>query len=250
MATPAAPAPKPASRSAGDIVLIVVGAILAIISIVPLVGGAALVVIHATQRDDGFYSSRAETLATPTAALVSDGLDVGTDGPDWLFEEGRLGTIRLTATGTSTRPVFIGIAREADVDDYLRGVAHDLVADFDVDPFSVTYERRPGTADARPPGTQGFWAVSSSGVGERTVTWPVEEGTWTAVAMNADGSPGIRTDVSVAAKVGYLLWVGVGLLVLGGLIAALGAILIVLGVRRPRAPPAPPSPEAAAPVSP
>jgi hypothetical protein len=55
--------------------------------------------------------------------------------------------------------------------------------------------------------------------------------------MNADGTRDVRTRVSVAAKVPLLLWLGIGLLSGGGVLAAAGGALIFFGTRqRPRTP--------------
>jgi hypothetical protein len=222
----------------GRIVLIVLGALLVLLALAPLGGGGVLVAAHATQRDaDGYYASGGKPLSTPTYALASDRLDISTGGPDWLFREGRLGTVRITATGTDARPVFVGIAREWQLAAYLNGVAHDEVTDFDLDPFSVNYAREPGTATPAQPGAQSFWAEASSGTGPQTVAWPADEGSWAAVVMNADGTRDVRTRVSVAAKVPLLLWLGIGLLSGGGVLAAAGGALIFFGTRqRPRTP--------------
>ncbi len=70
-----------AGRSAGQVVLIVAGALAGLFALALLATGGVLVGAHATKRDSsGFYSTSAKALATPTYALVSDGLDVGTDG--------------------------------------------------------------------------------------------------------------------------------------------------------------------------
>jgi hypothetical protein len=219
-------------------VLIVVGALLALLALASLGGGGALVAAHATQRDaDGYYASGPKPLSTPTHALVSDSLDIGTGGPDWLFREGRLGTVRITATGREAKPIFVGIARERKLAAYLNSVAHDEVTDFDVDPFVVKYAREPGTAAPAGPSTQSFWAETSSGTGLQTVAWPADKGTWAAVVMNADGTRDVRTRVSVAAKVPLLLWLGIGLLGGGGVLAAAGGALILFGKRgHPRTP--------------
>jgi hypothetical protein len=230
-------------RSGGQIALIVVGALAGLLALALLAGGGALVWGHATQRDaQGYYATGFKSLATPTYALVSDGLDVGTDGPDWLFRSGRLATVRVTATGGQAHPVFVGIARESDVDIYLGSVERDAVTDFEVDPFSVTYSRRPGETTPAAPATQTFWAAKSAGSGRQTVTWPVQKGSWDVVIMNADAARGIQSDVSVGAKVPFILWLGVGVLGLGALVAVVSGVAIYFGVRTRRTP----QPDAAA----
>ncbi len=226
-----------AGRSAGQIAAIVVGALAGLLALALLAGGGALVWGHGTQRDgQGYYATGFKSLATPTYALVSDGLDVGTDGPDWLFRSGRLGTVRVTATAARAHPVFVGIGRESDVDSYLRSVEYDAVTDFQIDPFSVTYSRRAGEATPVAPATQTFWAAQAAGSGRQTVTWPVQKGAWAVVVMNADAARGVRADVSVGAKVPFLLWLGVGLLGAGALVAVGSGVAIYFGVRTGRAP--------------
>jgi hypothetical protein len=145
--------------------------------------------------------------------------------------------VRITATGTEVKPIFVGIAREWKLAAYLNGVAHDEVTDFDLDPFAVKYVREPGTAAPAAPGAQSFWAEASSGTGPQSVTWPADEGTWAVVVMNADGTSAVRARVSVAAKVPLLLWLGIGLLSGGAVLAAAGGALIFFGTRRrPRTP--------------
>jgi hypothetical protein len=89
----------------GRIALIIVGSILALASLGLLAGGGTLLWAHTTQRDDdGYYSTRFERFESPGYAIRSDDLDLGTDGPDWLFEQGRLATIRLNAMSGDPAP--------------------------------------------------------------------------------------------------------------------------------------------------
>lgn len=148
----------------GQVALIILGALTGLLALALLAGGGVLMWAHGTQRDaDGFYATGPKSLSTTTYALVSDRLDVGRSGPDWLFRGGRLGTVRVTAIGDGAHPIFVGVGRRSAVASYLRSVAHDEVADFEVDPFSVRYSRRPGDATPAVPASQGFWG----GEGER-----------------------------------------------------------------------------------
>jgi hypothetical protein len=225
------------SRSGGHIAAIVTGTVVLVIAAAALLGGGVVIAADTTQRDsDGYYASGVEKLTTPTHALVSNGLDVGTAGPDWLFRQARLGTVRVTASGTASKPIFVGIARKRLVGRYLRGVGHDEITDFEVDPLSVTTVRRPGVAAAAAPAAESFWARSASGSGRQTMTWPVQKGAWAVVIMNADGSRGVSSGVSVGAKLGFMRSLGIGLLIVGVILAAGGAVAIVMGMRRPRPP--------------
>jgi hypothetical protein len=49
--------------------------------------------------------------------------------------------------------------------------------------------------------------------------------------MNADTARGVRTDISLGAKVPFLLWPGVDLLGIGGLVALGGGVAIYFGAR-------------------
>ena len=50
--------------------------------------------------------------------------------------------------------------------------------------------------------------------------------------MNADASRGVSSDMSIGAELDSVLWIGIGLLVAGGLLAAGAALAITAGARR------------------
>jgi hypothetical protein len=215
--------------SGGRIALIIIGSIFALISLAFLAGGGTLLWAHTTQRDDdGYYRTRDERFESPGYAIRSDDLDLGTDGPDWLFDPGRLGTIRLNATsGDPGKELLLGIGPKDAVEGFLRGVEHDIVVDVELDPFEVEYRHQPGSRTPPAPGTQPFWATVAS----RQLEWEVEDGDWVAVVMNADGSRGVVADLSVAAKSDLILWVAIGLLAGGLLLGGLASLLLLRGGR-------------------
>jgi hypothetical protein len=177
----------------------------------------------------GGASSRARAdFSTATYAIASESADVDLDGPDWATTD-LVGTVRIRSE--SDRPVFVGIAREADVAEYLDGVEHAVVTEIGREPL---YSERQGGAPEGPPADQTFWAASATGAGEQMLEWEPEDGSWNVVVMNPDGSRGVAADLSIGAELDPLIWIGVGLLVGGGLLAAAAALGISAGIRRGR----------------
>lgn len=238
-AASAPPVPAP-SFGAGRIAGIVGGSLIALTAAALVLAGIVLIWAHATQRDgEGFYASDLRRLATPTAALTAEGLHLGDvrSGGDWALEAASP-DIRVRAGTADGGAVFVGIARERDVDAYLAGVAHDQVRD--VHPDTVSMDRAGGQRRAAAPGTQDFWVAEAQGTGTRTAQWEATEGDWAAVVMNADGTPGVRADVGVGARTGLLLPIGIGVLA-GGLLLLGGGLALATfaargGGRRPTGP--------------
>ena len=227
--------------SAGRVALIVLGSIGALLGLALLVGGGFLLWADRTQREDGYLTTPTERFATTTYALTRTRLEVDADGPDWLWNDNWFGKIRIRGESPGAKTLFMGIGPEADVAKYLGTVAHASVEDIDFDPFRVTYLPVTGGAPQGPPTDQRFWAASASGVGTQTVTWKVREGDWSVVLMNSDGSRGVAADIDLGAKLSFLLWVAIGLLIGGVLVVGGSTALIVLAARTPRPPPAPPT---------
>ena len=221
------PAASPARGGAGRVVLIVVGVIAALISLGLLAGGTALVVVDQTQRDDdGFLMSPSEDFSTASYAIVSDSADVDFGGSE-RAARAILGKVRIRSE--SERDVFVGIARDTDVDGYLNGVERSIVTDIGKSP---EYSNRSGDAPASPPGDQDFWVASTSGSGEQTLEWEPKEGSWRAVVMNTDGSRGVASELSIGAELDAALWTGIVLVVVGALLGVLAALAITAGARR------------------
>jgi hypothetical protein len=220
------------------VVLIVLGSIGVLFGLAVLAGGGFLLWADRTQREGGYLTTPTERFATSTYAMTRTRLEVDTNGAGWVLNDNWFGKIRLRGeSALGAKPLFIGIGPEAAVARYLGRVAHADVEDIDFDPFRVDYRPVAGGAPERPPTAEHFWAVSSSGAGTRTVTWKVEEGDWSVVVMSADGSRRVVADIDLGAKLGFLLWLAIGLLVGGALVLA-GSIALILLAARTRPPPA------------
>jgi Domain of unknown function (DUF4389) len=239
----ARPAEARRKWTAGRIVLLVVGSVAALIATGLLASGIAVVVVDQTQRDSaGFLVSPNRNFATPSYAVVSRKLYAGVDGPQWVYDN-LLGTIVLKSE--SSRPVFLGIAQASDVDRYLGSVRRATVTDLSA--HSNEYVVVGSGAPKAPPGEQSFWAAKATGSGKQSLRWDVQDGTWRVVVMNANASRGVEADLRVGAELPNLVWFGIALIVIGGVILAVGVFLIYLGARE-RSVPQPPA-EASAPLA-
>lgn len=216
------------------IVFIVAGALLALIGLGFTAAGATLVWAHATQRDAaGYYTTATTSLSTAGYALTGQA-DFGSDpaGHDWVPAH-PVGTVRITASSSDGQAIFVGIGPRSDVDSWLSDVAHSRVTNLDVGPFASRLQQVGGSRAPSPPAGETFWAASASGPGTQTLTWPSQPGRWTAVIMNAAATPGVAAKVSVGAKSGILLPVGLGVGAFGLVLLATSGLLLALWLRRP-----------------
>ena len=222
-------APSSGARTGG----LIASSILGLFGLVILLGGLALLAVHAFARDDdGFYSTGSEQLQSPGYALATDQLDFGASAAGVGIDD--LGaTIRVEATSADPRPLFIGLGPTKEVAGYLDGVAHSEIVDFG--DGKVQYAQHDGGRPAGPPGAETFWVAKAEGVGEQRVDWDVDTGNYTAVAMNANGARGVDIDADAAGKVSWLLWVGIGLTVIGVVMVGATIVLISRLGRRPEA---------------
>jgi hypothetical protein len=221
-----APAPPSGARrtwTAGRVIALVAGSVVLLGSVGLGLAGGALAFVDGTQRDhEGYLMSGTTELSTGTYALLSTNValesDVSSNLPHRL-----LGDVKVTARGTTT-PVFVGIARTADVNAYLRDVARATVTGIRGNP---AYRVRGSAAPATPPTATDVWAVSSSGVGTQEIVWPAETGDWTLVVMNADGGRGVTAEVAAGATIPALDWLVPTLLVLAA-VGLVGAIVLLV----------------------
>jgi hypothetical protein len=225
------PAFAPAGRSPSRRVI---GVILATLSAVALLGGAALLAVHVAERDsDGYFTSSATRVSTDGYAITSDELDLAGLDTGVAAVTDLIGKVRLSATERSGKPVFVGIAPQSSVDSYLGEVARREVTDVSGD-GDVTSLRHAGGAPSGRPADQSFWQASSAGDGKHSAEWDAEEGRWAMVVMNADGTAGIDADVRVGARTRLLVWLGGAFLIAGLLTAIAAAATLMTGRRKPR----------------
>lgn len=164
------------------------------------------------------------TISTPSRELASHGLAVVT-APTLLDRHGP--TLHVTASGD--KPLFVGVGQDLDVRDYLAGAAHTRLIRFDPPGTFGTQDMRGKTGKVTQPGDLDWW-VARSAPGSQSVSWPMQDGRYDVVVMNADGTPAVGAQVSFGVQVHRLF--GICLLVLGAGIALLALGLALLFRRR------------------
>jgi hypothetical protein len=214
----AAPAPSVRPRSTGRYVAVTVVGLLALLLVA---SGTAGLWARYGASDHGWITTGSHRYAASGRAIVSGSLDA--DGiPSWLVAKAR-----ITASSGDGRALFVGVARRADVDRYLAGVAHSTVEDVNFGPFDATYSSTTGTVHPAPPATRTFWVKS----GTSAATWKIRNGHWRVVVMNADASPGVVANAKVAVTIRGALPIALALLGVGLALAA-GAVALAVGARK------------------
>lgn len=181
----------------GKIVMLVIGSLLIIIGLGLAAAAAVVGTLNAQQGDDQYFSAPEEVYEVDSYALTAPEIEVS----GGIRAEDALGTLQVE--GESTTPgqeLFIGVGPEADVDRYLADVRHSELEEVTFRPFRPYYEERQGAAVPAPPGEQDFWTASTSGGGEQSLEWNLEQGDWTAVVMNADGSRPVSAELQMGVR--------------------------------------------------
>lgn len=228
--------------SAGRIALLVFGIIFLVGALVLMAGGAGLMWLGTTlENDSPLFAARTSSLKTDSYAIVSEPFDI-----DWYDEsEGRrwgsdFVKLKVEAeSNDSSKGVFVGIAREADVDAYLTNVQHEEITEWISNPFDdpeIDYRLHPGSVAPSDPTDEAFWDAFDHGSGPQTVEWTPEMGRWVLVIMNEDGSSGINVSGSLGADLPWLFWLGLGLVLVGIVALAGGAVMVYFAARSPKLP--------------
>ena len=192
----------------------VIGVVLLILGIPILGAGIAAAVIVGP---DDVAHTGPHRLTTAGVAVVTTPEVLAYVGP----------TMHLTVSSTSGDPVFLGIGPEVDVDSYLADASRRQISDL-VLPWKVTSaETGTATDTLAAPGEQTWWLKSVSGAGERTIVWPIPDGRYEIVAMNADGSPGVAVDATLGLEVGGAFYTTLAVAAFGLLLLLLGLLLLL-----------------------
>ena len=232
---PYAPYGPPAAQlqpglGVGRIIGLVLASLLALFSLGVISAGGAVAWAHGSRDADGFLSTSTEPLSTPTAALTSAKVDINVGGVSWFADH--LGTIRITASSTNGKPIFIGIAPQTEVLGWLGTTGIDQIKDLQFEPFSVTLNRQPGSLGAlSPPGSQTFWTARGTGSTTQTLNWKVTKGNWAVVVANADGSPGVAVAARLGAKFSWLGPLSLALIIAGVVLFLIAVLVIILILR-------------------
>jgi hypothetical protein len=222
--------PPPTSQRHGSTGLAVVGGLLMVIGLGAAAGGGAVLAVDATQRDAANYlMSPSRILVSPGHAVVSEQLELGA-GTDRLPRD-LVGAVRVDATSTNGRPIFIGIARSADVERYLGGVSRSQLTD--IVRGQPVYRELAGGAPATAPGRLRIWVARDQGIGARSVRWEPRQGSWTVVLMNLSGAPSVSATAAAGVTLPWLTPLGWGITLLGLVLLVAGVTMLVVGLRSP-----------------
>ncbi len=202
-----------------------------------IAGGTALWANAALKDDEGYLTTKTIQIDKDSYAVVSEPAEIHV-GSFWGWDLGDLVSFKVEGSNNnSTKDIFIGVASESDINNYLNDVAYDEIIGFHINPDEFEYRHHDGNSTpAAPPVSETFWTHSVNGSGTQTLYWDLESGTWVVAVMNADGSEGVDVSVVFGAKIPWLFPMGLGF-VIGGVVALVaGPLMIFYSLRSPRGP--------------
>ena len=205
----------------------------------------AIVGLIADRGADDFFLSEGDRFERSSFAISSGAVDVLTVTPGWVAD--RLTDavdIRVRGSSNDGSSLFVGIGATDDVEAYLAGVAYDEVDAIRFDGSDVDYVHHSGTSSPGAPGREILWVASVEGSGIQTLDWSVEQGEWSVVVMNADGSFGVDASLVRGVRLSNFVAVAWGVFAFGVISLLGGGLLMVRGVGGPRTEPSDRSAEA------
>lgn len=196
------------------VVLGILGAVLGLVGLGLLGGGAVLLTLFGT---DGKAEIPIGAITTQDGrAVVMTDFEISSDAP--LPMDETWFDLQLEVSGQ--QPLFVGVAAKPDSLEYLQGVPYSLVTGIDSSSDTFNETTIPGDRVPEAPEAQAFWTDKQVG-SDVTVSWPVSDGDTTLVVMDEAGSRGVDADISVLATVAWAGSLGIGLII---------AALVLLGV--------------------
>jgi hypothetical protein len=196
------------------VVLGILGAVLGLVGLGLLGGGAVLLTLFGT---DGKAEIPIGAITTQDGrAVVVTDFEISSDAP--LPVDETWFDLQLEVTGE--QPLFVGVAAKPDSLEYLQGVPYSLVTGIDSSSDTFNETTIPGDRVPEAPEAQTFWTDKQVGT-QVSVSWPVSDGETTLVVMDETGSRGVDADISVLATVAWAGSLGIGLII---------AALVLLGV--------------------
>jgi hypothetical protein len=155
--------------TAGRVVTLVIGSLLALVSLGLVGGGATLVWADLALRHDGYVTTETAAYSTTGYALASERVSLG-----WgLLLTGLVGEVRVRVTAASPDgAVFVAIGPADRVAGYLSGTAYATVTGTGAGGAAV----HEGAGRPAPPQTAGIWAAQAAGTGTQVLTWTAQDG--------------------------------------------------------------------------
>ena len=224
--------------SAGKILLLVFGIIVLLISMALIAGGATLLWANSRYVDSsGYFASDTLHIERDSYAVVAGPIELDETAVRVLKSIGVITIFEFQGQNNNpSKQIFMGVADEAELENYLDNVEYDEINNIGfgwrLDFGAITYTNHPGNDEPSLPASESIWTVSVAGAASGTLVWETIAGNYSIVMMNGDGSKDVDLDVIVKAKIPSLAKFGIGFLVSGIILLAIGSLMIFLAVRR------------------
>lgn len=221
----------------GKIFLACLYALVLLVGVGLIISGGSILWANTFMEDsEGFYTSRSVEVQRDSYAITSYPAEIDVKHLGGLLGWVESVEVKLEAENNSDKGVFVGIAPEKDLKNYLNGVEHDQIDELDLNhPIGnpeITYKNFSGTSSPGAPTDKDFWEASASGSGEQILRWGIESGTYSVALMNQDGTSGIDITASIGADVPIASGLGFWLTIAGLALALLSFLFLYVTIRR------------------
>jgi hypothetical protein len=182
----------------------------------------------------GFHSTDYINMESDSHAITISRADIHFKSA-WIWDWSNLLTFRIEAVNEdASKRIFIGVAKESDLESYLEEVGHTQITDFSVRPYEVDSVNITGISEPmapisipntnRPPYEE-FWTESAHGPGPQDLEFELEAEDFVITLMNDDGSAGIDLNLKLGTKEPLILGTAVAFLV-AGIVALMLAVVM------------------------